>query len=97
VKKATITHECQVLGVGWFGQQSATTYTFTDFDVREGMTDEVGIITDDSFQSFLASHSGDFQSITDFNADIGDNLYTRSWQDEDNEQCFLDLVYGDEE
>ena len=52
-------------------------------------------ITREDVAEWLTTHSGDFQSVTDFNASIGDTDI--DWDDEENAFIYNNCVYGDEE
>ena len=92
MKRIIINHECFVIGKDWQGNACSTQYLFSDKDV-EKMKDANGIITNESFLVLLKSRFGDLQSITDYRADIGDNLYIKDWETEENACMYSDLTY----
>ena len=52
-------------------------------------------ITREDVAEWLTTHSGDFQSVTDFSASIGDTDI--DWDDIENAFIYNDCVYGNEE
>jgi len=53
--------------------------------------ENIGEPTRENVQSWLDKNAGDFRSVTDFHAVVGEvNL---QWKDEESEQAFLDCVY----
>ena len=88
-----------VLGCIWMPNAlAATEYPIQDSDIQN-MTDDSGIITRESFNLWLDSHSGDFQSIVDFRASISTpdgKDYDFDWLEEDSEVTFNDCMYGEE-
>lgn len=84
-----------VVGNLWMpNTQAAMQYTISASDIKN-MTDEDGQITRESVEDWLAGHSGDFSSITDFYADIEYNGVNTiiQWNDEENEFAFNDMMY----
>jgi hypothetical protein len=73
----------------------AMSYSPRTDDVR----DEDGNITRESIEQWLLTHSGDFQCVEDFEANIadGDKDILIPWQSEESEFTYNDCVYGSEE
>ena len=53
-----------------------------------------GEITRDAVEDWLGCHSGDFQSVTDFRADIsaGEDDYLFDWADPESDAVYLDTL-----
>lgn len=73
-------------------------YPISEHDV-EMMRNEDGTITREDVEDWLSSHAGDFQSVDDFSAIIGDgeNTLEFGWSDDENEGTYQDCMFGDEE
>lgn len=81
----------QVVGTIWLpATTAAMEYTLTPHDVEN-----IGEPTRDNVQDWLDSHVGDFQSIADFRASIGD--VEIDWAEEESEFIYNDCVFGCEE
>lgn len=67
--------------------------TLDAYDV-ENCRDEAGNITRDSVEQWLMTHSGDFQSVKDFEASIedGDKTIDIPWQDEESQYTYCDCT-----
>jgi hypothetical protein len=80
------------------GVTAAYIYTMSPSDVANARDDD-GQLTRDSVSAWLDTHAGDFQSITDFRADIadGDSDVVIEWADEASELTFSDCMYGMED
>ncbi len=93
------TSRVQVIGTIWMpAVTAAQDYTLTPHDV-ENARDEDGTLTRESVERWLALHSGDFQSVEDFRADIadGDKDFVSEWASEDSEITYNDRMFGSEE
>jgi hypothetical protein len=66
----------------------AMSYELRDYDVEN-----IGEFTRENVQLWLDSNSGDFQSISDFRADIAD--FFSDWEDEESEGIFNDCMFGE--
>ena len=98
----------QVIGATWAGYDAAYEYRLSDRDVKE-INDYADIratfrgpddlvedeITRKDVAQWVAVHTGDFQSVTDFNASIGD--LDIDWEDLENAFVYHDCMYGNEE
>ena len=74
----------QVIGSIWMPAGTcAMEYTLSRHDVES-----IGDFTRENVEQWLATHAGDFQSIDDFQATVGDAWL--EWADEESE-----LLYGD--
>ena len=80
----------EVIGKGWYNQTMAYSYSLTAHDVEQ-----IGELTRESVEAYLCSHSGDFQSITDFHADIAD--FDSPWANEESGYEYHDMMYGSED
>ena len=90
-----VTSKVEVIGQIWMPNATcAMDYNPRADDVR----DEDGNITRDSVEFWLMLHSGDFQSITDFRADIadGETDLVFDWADPESEMTYNDGMFGDE-
>jgi hypothetical protein len=56
----------------------------------------IGEITRENVEQWLATHAGDFQEIIDFEADLGDAPLL-PWANEESEMTFHDCVCPSEE
>lgn len=89
----TITiNQIQVIGRIWmpYGAVCAQCIDLTAYDIEN-----IGELTRDNVEQWLMCHSGDFSSIIDFRADIGDFL--SEWADEESECTYSDCMYPAEE
>lgn len=87
-----------VLGRLWMPNCAASIrQTLSQYDI-DNMRDDSGKITRDSVEQWVMTHTGDFSSITDFEADIedGDENIVIPWESEENEMAYLDTL-GDME
>ena len=81
----------QVLGRIWqpgLGQ-CAMEYPLTAHDVAN-----IGRFTRDNVETWLSANSGDFQSIDDFRASVGDDEI--DWESEESEFTYNNCVFGSE-
>ena len=69
-KRVSVWNQIDVIGKLWMGGTAAYSYEPTASDV-ENMRDEDGLITREGVEAWLDTHSGDFQSVTDFSVDFG--------------------------
>ncbi len=87
----TITiNEIHVIGTLWMGGTAAMTYKLTAYDLEN-----IGELTRENVQKWLDTHSGDFQSLSDFHADIGD--FDSPWEHAESECTFNDCMFPSEE
>lgn len=88
----TITiNQIEVIGTIWMPASTcAMTYKLTAHDIEN-----IGELTRENVQKWLDTHSGDFQSIEDFHADIGD--FDSPWEHEESECTFNDCMFPSEE
>ena len=92
-------NEIRVIGKIWVPCTTcAMAYRPSDHDV-ENMKNEEGSLTRELIERWISLHSGDFQSIEDFCADIaqGDNDVVFDWANEESEYTYLNCVYPQEE
>ena len=68
---------------------AAYEYTLTSYDVEN-----IGEFTRENVEGWLHKNAGDFQSIEDFYATVGDKEIP--WAKEENEFAYSDAVYGNE-
>ena len=89
--------EIEVLGKIWMpASKCAQVITLTPYDVENiRKHDADGELTREGCSEWLTTHTGDFQSITDFHADIED--FDSPWKNEDNEYTFNDCMYPEED
>lgn len=81
----------QVVGKIWMpAVEAAQTYQLSDHDLET-----MEVFSRESVEEWLSSHAGDFQSITDCYARCG--ATTVSWEKEENEVKFHELMFGYEE
>ena len=89
VRKSIIT----VIGFIWMPGNilCSVTNNLTAHDV-ENMTNEDGKVTRDSVDQWVCTHTGDFQSIEDWNADleVGEDTIVFDWEHEGSEERYLD-------
>lgn len=79
-----------LLGKGWYNQTISMTIDVTKHDLEN-----IESFDRESVQDWIDSHSGDFQSITDFCFYLGEEIMP--WANEDNEATFNDCMYGGED
>ena len=63
-------------------------------DLKSSDIENIGEATRENVEQWLALHSGDFQSITDFHAVVGETEIL--WKHEENEWVFDDCMYGEQ-
>lgn len=82
----------EVVGVIWMPAcVCAQRIVLREYDI-ENMRDDDGKVTRESVELWLATHAGDFQSITDFHASIEDGEETIEipWGSEEGEFQYCD-------
>ena len=81
----------QVIGMIWqpMAGQCAMEYTLSPHDVAS-----MGDFTRDTVQRWLDTHAGDFQSIDDFRASVGNDEI--EWASEESELTYNDCTFGSE-
>ncbi len=87
----------QVIGTIWFPPVTcAMEYPLTEWDVNN-----ISPLTRDETEHWLMLHSGDFQEIIDFRADIYNHITGHDvvfeWADAESEYTFNDCMYPSEE
>lgn len=79
-----------VIGTIWMPSVTATyVYKLTTYDMEN-----IGKPTRENIDVWLGSHAGDFQSVKDFHAVIGETEIP--WKDEENEVLFNSITYPEE-
>jgi hypothetical protein len=63
------------------------------YDLNNYDMDNIGEPTRENVDAWLSTHSGDFQSITDFHAVVGETEI--DWADAENECVFNDCMCED--
>ena len=83
-----------VIGTIWMPSTTAATqYNLSSYDLRN--ISETEEYTRENVERWLAMNSGDFQSVDDFSASIGD--VEIPWQDEESEFTYFDCMYPAED
>lgn len=86
-----------IIGELWYPGTGATTLTASDHDL-ENMQDDDGAYTRESIDNWIGAHSGDFQSVTDWSADLslsnGVDIEF-PFENKKNEFAFSDIMYGE--
>ena len=85
-----IVREIQVVGRLWSGVKGAYSRSLTQHDVEQ-----IGELTRENISNWIDSHFGDFESITDFHADLDD--FDSPWDDEDSEMFYMEVMYEHDE
>jgi len=89
-----------VVGVIWMPPiTAATRYDLNDYHIRNMMEGEESC-TREVVEQWLATNSGDFQSITDFSASIemeDNSTVNIPWNNEESECTFLDCMFPSED
>lgn len=81
----------QVVGVIWMpATTAATCYQLSDYDLEN-----IGEFTRENVEQWLGTHSGDFQSVTDFRAVCGG--VELDWSDEESELTYNDSMFPETE
>ena len=84
----------EVIGRIWQPDTEAyMKYTLQPKDIESLKTN--GAITHDSIALWLSTHAGDFQSITDFHADIDAENLEFDWTDKENGYKVLEILFQD--
>lgn len=95
--KYTVTKSfIRVIGKIWMPPVTcAMEYPIYSYEL-DNMRDDETNITKESIEYWLSSHSGDFQSIEDFYADIEapEGNIIVNWAKEDSENTYNDCMYG---
>lgn len=76
----------EVVGKGWYGQTMASRIDLDAYALHN-----IGEPTRENVEHWLALNSGDFQSVTDFRAVVGEE--DMPWSDEENELAYNDCMY----
>ncbi len=102
MKYTVIKSIIRIVGLDWYGRTCAMDKHLNGYDV--GKLKDLGLCEELSqeqkrevIEGWLAKHSGDFQKILDFEADIelGDGCNVMvDWENEDYYSENLDCVYG---
>ena len=90
-----------ILGKDWYGNTIVMSMELNNCQVeiiKKYMTNPLGMELREAVQTFLLKNAGDFQSITDFRADIaiGDEDLITDWDYVENEIKFNDTQYPDD-
>lgn len=86
----------QVIGKIWLPSITAAMECPLDrYDLENMRDEETGEITRDDIERWVGLHTGDFATITDFCASIGDTDYP--WADEESEFTYHDCMYGSDD
>ncbi len=84
--------EINVIGRTWAGYIGMYNYSLRDYDIENiKARSKNGELTREAVSDWLDCNAGDFQSIKDFRADIGD--FISEWENEENEYKYLDAMY----
>lgn len=85
----------QVIGKIWMPTiTAAQEYTLSDLDLKQYGIDKVNPNRESVFR-WILTNTGDFQSIDDFRADIGENKVL-DWKDPESEYTFNDCMFPSE-
>lgn len=76
-----------VFGRGWYNQQMFYRYNLKLLDIFG-----IGELNRENVGRWLNSNAGDFQSIEDFYATIGDQEL--DWEDEENREKYNEILDG---
>ena len=79
----------EVIGVIWLPLSTCAMV----YDLQSYEVEQIGELTRENIQAWLDTRAGDFQSITDFHADIAD--FDSPWQSEESEGIFMDCMCGE--
>lgn len=90
----------QIVGKGWYGQTIATEKDLCSRDlanILEYIESEDGNARD-GLEQWLLFNTGDFQSLTDFYAELetDEGTVTIDWEDAENGYIYNDCMYSDE-
>lgn len=77
----------ELIGVIWM----PSTTCAQRIDLRQYDIENIGEPTRENVEQWLTMHSGDFQSVTDFRAVIGETVI--EWANEESELTFNDCMY----
>ena len=81
----------QVIGTIWMPEATcAMEYTLSARDIAN-----IGKFTRDNVETWLSANSGDFQSIQDFTATVGDEWI--EWDSEESEFTYNDCMFPTED
>ena len=81
----------QVIGKIWMPATTcAMEYTLSAYDIEN-----IGEFTRENVAAWLTTNAGDFQSVDDFRATVGDDWI--GWAEEESEFIYHDCVYGSED
>lgn len=96
-----VIHESRIDVIGrlWQGCEAAYSYPLDANEVRMYATNSEGAITRDSVERYVALHTGDFASVTDFRASLWfeGRDYDFDFASEESELTFNDCMYGSED
>ena len=72
-----------------YGLKCAMSYDLTPYDLEN-----IGELTKNNIDRWVSLHTGDFSSVDDYRADIGDFL--QDWENPESELTFNDCMYPEE-
>lgn len=86
----------QVIGGIWlpYGQTAAMEYSLSDSDLEQYGIDKENP-TREQISNWVFKNTGDFSSISDFRADIGENKVI-DWSDPESEYLYNDGMYPED-
>lgn len=82
----------QVIGTIW---QPGVGPCAVEYALNAHDVESIGDFTRDNVERWLSTHSGDFQSIADFRATVGDDWI--EFADEESELTFNDCMFPSED
>jgi hypothetical protein len=92
----TIVGSVDVIGTIWMpAVTAASSISLSSYDVENMRNPDDGKIARNDIEQWLYTHTGDFQSIEDFRAEIGNAVY--GWKSEESEFTFSDCMYPSED
>jgi hypothetical protein len=111
MRYTVVTSRVRVIGPIWQpGITAAQEYTLSQYDLEnvraygeQGEVTRGWPFTREAVEHWLSLNTGDFQSITDFCADISFDVdgvpvdIVFDWEDEESEFVYHDCMFGDED
>lgn len=84
-----------ILGWIWMPNTKGTTTIDLDIDFDKHKIEQIGEPTRENIRNWLDKNAGDFSSIIDFKAVIGEKVI--DWSDENNEAEFNQITFPEED
>lgn len=96
MRYTVVVSKVQVIGKIWMPPVlSAMEYTVSNSDIENMKDEKTGDISRSAVERWVMLHTGDFQSIEDWRAEleVGDETLIWDWEKEDSEMKYNDCMF----